>query len=606
MLKGKILPVENFIWYVCIQQSILYLAGMKNLPLTYLFFLVAAMPAFAQNALLNNMGALIYTAPGAIVKVQNGSMLHTQAGTFTNHGTTTIDSSFYNEALTQGNGNYLVGLHWVNDGVFIPDTSYVNLWGDNQFITGDSVTRFYKLELTGTGVKTQQIRSYTIKTLTLNDRELATDTAFMHVLNPDTGSIVRSSGFVSSIQNGKLYRNTNSTQAYWFPTGSSLGNTRYRPVRLRPQSTSAQTFGARLANVNATTEGYDLSLVDSAVCKTNPLFFHRINQTQGNAAALLQIYYLAAADSAWDGIAHWDDQPQIRWEDIPGTTQANALGMQFVEKNTWNDYNTSDAFVLDRVRPAKPVISGNDVVCGNQPLSYSALPDNPNYTYNWAPQPGSVQPGSGPNEAFITWDSLGGTGNLTLVITAGNGCSSYPTVMPVNISPAVTAAFDYTPNNTFGSVPITFDNQSVNNYTNTWTFGDGGASSVAEPTHVFNNQGTYEVMLVVTSEAGCSDTAWSEVTVVDGLVIPNVFTPDGDGINDYFEVFLTGFDQYKCEIFNRWGESVFVTETPSIQWDGRIKSGGLASNGVYFVAIHCTLKGKPFKYEGHVTVFHKN
>lgn len=606
MLKGKILPVENFIWYVCIQQSILYLAGMKNLPLTYLFFLVAAMPAFAQNALLNNMGALIYTAPGAIVKVQNGSMLHTQAGTFTNHGTTTIDSSFYNEALTQGNGNYLVGLHWVNDGVFIPDTSYVNLWGDNQFITGDSVTRFYKLELTGTGVKTQQIRSYTIKTLTLNDRELATDTAFMHVLNPDTGSIVRSSGFVSSIQNGKLYRNTNSTQAYWFPTGSSLGNTRYRPVRLRPQSTSAQTFGARLANVNATTEGYDLSLVDSAVCKTNPLFFHRINQTQGNAAALLQIYYLAAADSAWDGIAHWDDQPQIRWEDIPGTTQANALGMQFVEKNTWNDYNTSDAFVLDRVRPAKPVISGNDVVCGNQPLSYSALPDNPNYTYNWAPQPGSVQPGSGPNEAFITWDSLGGTGNLTLVITAGNGCSSYPTVMPVNISPAVTAAFDYTPNNTFGSVPITFDNQSVNNYTNTWTFGDGGASSVAEPTHVFNNQGTYEVMLVVTSEEGCSDTAWSEVTVVDGLVIPNVFTPDGDGINDYFEVFLTGFDQYKCEIFNRWGESVFVTETPSIQWDGRIKSGGLASNGVYFVAIHCTLKGKPFKYEGHVTVFHKN
>lgn len=579
---------------------------MKNLPLTYLFFLCSCLPLISQNALFNNMGALLYTAPGAIVKVQNGSLRNTQSGTFTNHGTTTIDSSFYNEALTQGNGRYLVGLHWVNDGTFIPDTSYVNLWGDNQFITGDSVTRYYRLELTGTGVKTQQIRSYTLKTLNLNDRELATDTAFMHVLNADTGSVIRSSGFVSSLQNGKLYRNTNTTDLYWFPTGSSLGTTRYRPVRLRPQSTAAQTFGARLANVNATTEGYDLSLMDSAVCKLNPLYFHRINHTTGTADALLQVYYQSAADSAWDGIAHWDDQPLVQWENIPGTTQANGAGMQYVEKTTWNDFATSDAFVLDRVRPGKPVITGNDVVCGNQPLIYSAEPDNGSYTYNWAPQPGSAQPGGAANEAVISWDSLGGTGNLTLVITGPNGCSSYPTVMPVTISPAVTAAFTYTPNNTFGSVPITFDNQSVNNHSNTWTFGDGGTSSATDPTYIFNNQGTYDVMLVVTSEAGCSDTAYSEITVVDGLVIPNVFTPDGDGVNDFFEVYLTGFDQYKCEIFSRWGESVFVTETPSIQWDGRIKSGGLASNGVYFVAIHCTLKGKPFKYEGHVTVFHKN
>jgi len=579
---------------------------MKNLPLTYLFFLCSCLPLISQNALFNNMGALLYTAPGAIVKVQNGSLRNTQSGTFTNHGTTTIDSSFYNEALTQGNGRYLVGLHWVNDGTFIPDTSYVNLWGDDQFITGDSVTRYYRLELTGTGVKTQQIRSYTLKTLTLNDRELATDTTFMHVLNADTGSVLRTSGFVSSLQNGKLYRNTNTTDPYWFPTGSSLGTTRYRPVRLRPQSASAQTFGARLANVNATTEGYDLSLADSAVCKLNPLFFHRISHTAGTADALLQVYYESAADSAWDGIAHWDDQPLAQWEDIPGTTQANGAGMQYVEKNTWNDFATSDAFVLDRVRPARPVISGSDVVCGNQPLTYSAQPDNGSYTYNWAPQPGSAQPGGAANEAVITWDSLGGTGNLTLVITGPNGCSSYPAMMPVTVSPAVTAAFTYTPNNTFGSVPISFTNQSVNNHSNTWTFGDGGTSSAEDPTYIFNNQGTYDVMLVVTSEAGCSDTAYSEITVVDGLVIPNVFTPDGDGINDFFEVYLTGFDQYKCEIFNRWGESVFSTETPSIQWDGRIKSGGLASNGVYFVAIHCSLKGKPFKYEGHVTVFHKN
>lgn len=133
------------------------------------------------------MGALIYTAPGAIVKVQNGSFNNAQNGTFTNHGTTTIDSSFYNNALSQGNGNYRVGKHWVNNMKFVPDSSHAFLFGDNQFITGDSVTYFFDLSLEGTGIKTQQIRSYTIDSLILNDRELATDTFFMHVLNTDTG-----------------------------------------------------------------------------------------------------------------------------------------------------------------------------------------------------------------------------------------------------------------------------------------------------------------------------------------------------------------------------------------------------------------------------------
>jgi len=66
--------------------------------------------------------------------------------------------------------------------------------------------------------------------------------------------------------------------------------------------------------------------------------------------------------------------------------------------------------------------------------------------------------------------------------------------------------------------------------------------------------------------------------------LPNVFTPDGDGFNDYFIPFPYDFvEKINLQVFNRWGKIVFTTEDPDINWDGTNKNNGAkCSDGVYF------------------------
>lgn len=67
--------------------------------------------------------------------------------------------------------------------------------------------------------------------------------------------------------------------------------------------------------------------------------------------------------------------------------------------------------------------------------------------------------------------------------------------------------------------------------------------------------------------------------------LPNVFTPNGDGVNELFTPFMPywGVAKVEMDIYNRWGKHVFRTESPDILWDGTVESTQQpASDGVYF------------------------
>lgn len=69
------------------------------------------------------------------------------------------------------------------------------------------------------------------------------------------------------------------------------------------------------------------------------------------------------------------------------------------------------------------------------------------------------------------------------------------------------------------------------------------------------------------------------------LTIPNIFTPNGDGVNDLFAVHAVGMKNYHCQIFDRWGVKVFETASPGTSWDGMSTSGQPCMAGVYYYAI---------------------
>ena len=100
----------------------------------------------------------------------------------------------------------------------------------------------------------------------------------------------------------------------------------------------------------------------------------------------------------------------------------------------------------------------------------------------------------------------------------------------------------------------------------------------------FTVAGRYKVHLKASNDV-CSDTASIYVTVSESnLQVPNVFTPNGDGINDEFRVAYKSIVRFHCWVYNRWGRAVFEWTDPQKGWDGTIGSAKAAS-GPYFYVI---------------------
>ena len=102
--------------------------------------------------------------------------------------------------------------------------------------------------------------------------------------------------------------------------------------------------------------------------------------------------------------------------------------------------------------------------------------------------------------------------------------------------------------------------------------------------YTFDQTGEYKVKLIVTSNA-CEYIDSLNVRVLESLLeAPNVFTPNGDGINDEWRVAYKSIESYQCIIQNRWGRTVFKSDDPGKGWDGTI-GGKKAAEGTYYYVI---------------------
>ena len=107
------------------------------------------------------------------------------------------------------------------------------------------------------------------------------------------------------------------------------------------------------------------------------------------------------------------------------------------------------------------------------------------------------------------------------------------------------------------------------------------------PNITYENTGTYVVALIVSDlTTGClsSDQVIIEVIGELSIIIPTIFTPNDDGINDIFNAVLENSESFSMTIFNRWGSSIFETNSVDIGWDGK-KNGNKVAEGTYFFLI---------------------
>ena len=183
-----------------------------------------------------------------------------------------------------------------------------------------------------------------------------------------------------------------------------------------------------------------------------------------------------------------------------------------------------------------------------------------------------------------------GPGIYTLTITDANGCITQvggSSSFNITSTSAVVAAF--TPDPVSGEKPLTvnFTNNSTGAVNYLWSFGTGPNSTLSNPSFIYTQLGNFTVCLYADNGLGCADTACSTIDVYinSTFVIPNIFTPNDDGVNDIFTVKNVGLETMNAEIYNRWGQKEYEWHTTNGGWDGRTASGVFAPDGTYYFII---------------------
>jgi gliding motility-associated-like protein len=166
------------------------------------------------------------------------------------------------------------------------------------------------------------------------------------------------------------------------------------------------------------------------------------------------------------------------------------------------------------------------------------------------------------------------------------GCISSSDSIFIEILSSPTSLFTADPNITSIFNPeVIFTNASSNDVVSYyWQFFNSdsiqiGTSSQINPIYTFPNTqaGEYYTVLTVTNSNNCSDIYNLPIIIENAafnIFVPNAFTPDGDGINDY--LFVQGenlvTNNFNLIIFDKWGEKVFETNDVNEKWDGNYKN----------------------------------
>ena len=251
--------------------------------------------------------------------------------------------------------------------------------------------------------------------------------------------------------------------------------------------------------------------------------------------------------------------------------------------------------VTIHARPVTSTISGTFGLCAFDSENIYSVVQNSGSSYLWTVSGGSIVQGNGSNSIHVNW---GQAGTETLAVTETNltGCTGLRVDTTIIIYTVPQSMFNATFEPTCAGLEASLVDASVNGSSSVWLFGDGTqlADTNIFPseivTHIYPYGSTSQISLITTNYI-CSDTMQLQVPPIgleDALdSLPNVFTPNGDGINDCFRISPEGGlnDCAVLTIFNRWGHLVFEGDTKNRCWNGKTTSGTDCNEGIYFYTL---------------------
>jgi len=227
--------------------------------------------------------------------------------------------------------------------------------------------------------------------------------------------------------------------------------------------------------------------------------------------------------------------------------------------------------------------------------------------WNWQFPGGSPSSSTSQNPGLISYPP--GAYIISLTVTSQAGCTKSMS-QPIDVGLVPTAQFGYAKHISCEGTNVDFTSTSLNTSSWDWNFGDGGASSEQNPTYSYPRNGTYSVTLIAINPP-CRDTLTYPLVVasiLDTLTPANIFTPNGDGLNDCFKpIFMGNYGDTLLEciemvIYDRWGIEIYESQGGLVCWDGRTKTNTKAKDGTYYYLI----KFGESTYKGYVTLLRES
>jgi gliding motility-associated-like protein len=238
-----------------------------------------------------------------------------------------------------------------------------------------------------------------------------------------------------------------------------------------------------------------------------------------------------------------------------------------------------------------PKVSPSATICLGESVKLLAEGSN---TYSWSPSSSLTDgtyfnPTASPTVSTVYTVQISNYGNCMVTNTVS---------VHVNPTPTVNAGEDFAAN-----LDEPMHLNGAGSGTVTWIAGEEIMCHVCPNSQIFPKQsGIYRIRAV--NDFGCiaDDEVFVEVTTNYNIYIPNVFTPNEDGLNDVFIVYGTGLTKFEMTVFDRWGEKLFVSNDQLKGWDGSYK-GKLSKNDAYpYMIQYTSLDGKKHTKTGHVTL----
>jgi gliding motility-associated-like protein len=314
------------------------------------------------------------------------------------------------------------------------------------------------------------------------------------------------------------------------------------------------------------------------------------------------VNYLKGKPAACYKFSHW-------------TTKTHSLSPSMTSTAVSINLSASDSVVAHFIPTATvDATSSRTLICPGETVALTAMNAS---TYTWSPNISITCTNCAQTIVNPTV-----TTSYFVVGTYTPGCTSAKAQL-ITVAPKAIANFTATITQTVTlpqGVQLTNTSSQATGYL--WQFiNSGNSSTVTAPSFSAQTPGEYTITLIAYGANSCNDTITKMLVISDTtkfypppvvpqpsvtppfveLPLPNIFTPNGDGVNDFFRPKMYGVKELSCTIFDRWGKLVYEFRDINDKWDGRNKENRESSAGTYFYVFRAVDNaGKEYLQNGWV------